>query len=63
MTLLKNLKQKFCYHMLYTKDMQLNETAGHYNRITWPCHKCGKVFSAHCGLDITPKHGYIEAYK
>lgn len=28
-------------------------------RVEWPCCKCGKVFRAHCGLDITPKHGFI----
>lgn len=28
-------------------------------RVKWPCWKCGKVFYAHCGLDIVPKHGRI----
>ena len=22
-------------------------------RVKWPCDKCGKIFYAHCGLDIT----------
>ena len=26
-------------------------------RVMWPCAKCGKIFYAHCGLDISPKHG------
>lgn len=25
-------------------------------RVAWPCCKCGKMFYAHCGLDIY-KHG------
>ena len=29
----------------------------HTHRVQWPCRKCGKVFFAHCGLDISPKHG------
>lgn len=28
-------------------------------RVEWKCHKCEKVFYAHCGLDITPTHGYV----
>lgn len=30
-------------------------------RVEWPCCKCGKVFRAHCGLDISPEHGFIRA--
>lgn len=30
-------------------------------RVSWSCCKCGKVFYAHCGLDISPKHGPIVA--
>ena len=30
-------------------------------RVEWSCAKCGKVFRAHCGLDISPKHGFIRA--
>ena len=29
------------------------------HRVIWPCQKCGKIFYAHCGLDITPFHGPI----
>ncbi len=31
----------------------------HTRRIQWPCAKCGKVFYAHCGLDILSRHGGI----
>jgi len=31
----------------------------HKKRVGWPCAKCGSVFYAHCGLDISPKHGPI----
>lgn len=30
-------------------------------RVKWPCRKCGKVFYAHCGLDISPHYGPIVA--
>lgn len=46
-------KELMAWHQsLYTHD-------SHTKRVRWPCHKCGKVFSAHCGLDISPKHGPI----
>ena len=32
---------------------------GHTHRVKWSCHKCKKEFFAHCGLDISPKYGYI----
>lgn len=28
----------------------------HTERVTWSCHKCGKEFRAHCGLDVL-QHG------
>lgn len=28
-------------------------------RVQWPCAKCGKMFFAHCGLDIL-SHGTLE---
>lgn len=31
------------------------------HRVQWPCRKCGKHFFAHCGLDISGKHGRIVA--
>ena len=38
------------YKILYTGEH-------HTKRVRWPCAKCGKVFFAHCGLDISPAHG------
>jgi hypothetical protein len=29
-------------------------------RVEWPCVKCGKVFRAHCGLDVL-SHGKISS--
>lgn len=29
----------------------------HTHRVYWACDKCGKVFYAHCGLDIIGTHG------
>lgn len=31
----------------------------HTKRVLWPCCKCGKVFYAHYGLEISPSHGPI----
>lgn len=38
---------------------QLSEGPHHTQRVEWPCAKCGKVFRAHCGLDISPEHGPV----
>ena len=47
------LKELFCVHLVKTKDLRLNpESTGDYDRVMWPCSKCGKVFKANCGLDI-----------
>lgn len=37
------------------RDKHISET----NRVMWPCCKCGQIFYAHCGLDISPKYGSI----
>lgn len=29
----------------------------HTERVEWPCADCGKIFRAHCGLDISPSNG------
>jgi len=29
-------------------------------RVQWPCAKCGKVFYAHCGLDVLSRYGTIQ---
>jgi hypothetical protein len=55
MSMLTKLKQRFCTHMF-----DINELVGRPTPdgdVTWPCSKCGKVFKAHCGLDIVPRHG------
>jgi len=36
---------------------QVDKHIGHTKRVRWPCMHCGKVFFAHCGLDISPRHG------
>lgn len=38
---------------------QLSEGPHNTQRVEWPCAKCGKVFRAHCGLDISPEHGPV----
>ena len=38
---------------------ELTEGPHHTERVEWPCARCGKVFRAHCGLDISPEHGPI----
>ena len=38
---------------------QMYEGPHHTERVEWPCAKCGKVFRAHCGLDISPEHGPV----
>ena len=32
-------------------------------RVRWPCSKCGKVFYAHCGLDIGHEGNIIRKKK
>jgi hypothetical protein len=32
-------------------------------RVEWHCFKCGKAFRAHCGLDISPEHGFVRPQK
>jgi hypothetical protein len=29
-------------------------------RVKWPCCKCGKVFYAHCGLDIASSKNLVK---
>lgn len=43
----------------YLSNLTTHES--HTRRVSWPCQKCGKVFYAHCGLDIAPSHGPIAA--
>lgn len=41
----------FCKHKFRLSEMQNRKTEGN-KRIKWPCAKCGKIFYAHCGVDI-----------
>ena len=36
--------------IVYFKEMYTHDSVT--KRVKWPCAKCGKVFYAHCGLDI-----------
>ncbi len=29
-------------------------------RVEWACFKCGQIFRAHCGLDISPSKGDVR---
>jgi hypothetical protein len=40
-------------------NQNLSKHPSHTERVIWPCCKCGKVFYAHCGLDISPANGFI----
>lgn len=44
-------------HFRYLHDMANHPS--HTRRVVWPCAKCGRVFTDHCGLDISPAHGPI----
>lgn len=60
MKLLVKLKQYWCNHGFYIEDLTRHpEFENTDQRVSWSCYKCGKLFKAHCGLDITPKHGYV----
>lgn len=50
-----------CQHGFRMSQLGKNPApkADESDRILWPCAHCGTVFSAHCGLDITPRHGPI----
>lgn len=28
--------------------------------VRWPCARCGRVFTEHCGLFVLAKHGRLE---
>ena len=51
-------RQRFCSHVFILADLHIINFDGG-ERVSWSCAKCGKVFKAHCGLDISPKHGDI----
>ena len=50
-------KPVICSHKFDLEDICGRESSG--EDVTWVCWKCGKVFHAHCGLDIL-NHGRPE---
>ena len=58
---IKSLLQKNCEHVFMLEDLRMiNPDSTGADRVEWACDKCGKVFKAQCGLDITPTHGFIQ---
>lgn len=46
-------------HRFAIEDLRMvNPDSDGADRVEWPCADCGHVFAAHCGLDISPKHGF-----
>ena len=55
---LERLKQRWCSHRFAIEDLAMvNRDSDGDDRVRWPCDKCGKVFHAQCGLDISPSNG------
>jgi hypothetical protein len=50
------LNQFLCFHRFDYRDLIARKEPD--GNVTWPCFKCGKVFSQHCGLDILA-HGKL----
>lgn len=46
-------------HSFKMGDLTMLDEHAKYDRVQWACCKCGTMFKAHCGLDISPKHGDI----
>ena len=44
-----NMKQMLCKHLFRVKDMQVRNAE---EKVKWHCHKCNKIFTGNCGLDI-----------
>lgn len=40
------------FYVMLTYFASLADHPSHRERVEWPCLKCGRVFRAHCGLDI-----------
>lgn len=51
------VRQRACRHRFAMEDLATVNDDGGADRVAWPCDKCGKVFRAHCGLDIVPENG------
>ncbi len=52
-----DLKKWRCHHEFAIEDLKIVNEQGWGDRVAWECAKCGKLFRAHCGLDITPENG------
>ena len=58
--IIRIVKQRWCAHEFAIEDLRMvNMESDGDDRVEWSCAKCGKSFSAHCGLDITPEHGFV----
>lgn len=40
------------FYVMLTYFASLADHPSHRERVEWPCRKCGRVFRAHCGLEI-----------
>lgn len=58
--LLTWVRQRWCRHRFAIEDLvMVNPDSDGDDRVRWPCDKCGKVFHAHCGLNISPGNGFL----
>ena len=53
---ISQIKKMICMHKFNLNDLQ--ERSGDGN-VTWHCFKCGKVFTAECGLDVLKNGGCV----
>lgn len=57
---LNTVLHKKCKHRFALEDLhKTGDDEDSDTRVEWACADCGKVFKAHCGLDISPKHGFM----
>jgi hypothetical protein len=57
--LLRWIRRRTCRHEFRLDALRITGSTVPTERVSWPCAKCGRVFVAHCGLDISPEHGPI----
>ena len=50
---IKWFKKSICWHTFDMADLKSRDVDGN---VSWACSKCGKIYIAHCGLDIL-SHG------
>jgi hypothetical protein len=56
--LIERIRQRLCSHRFALEDLTMvNRDSPGNDRVRWNCDKCGKVFRAQCGLDISPGNG------